>query len=121
MRRSDGGSVLLLALVFVVLATLALNELAVRATRLQRDGLRRDLAEAARTEARGGVRWGAARLAAGDAAVRLEREDPDGRLEVVVHGRVIVSTYALRTHGGPIERRVQATWSPGGLTDWRER
>lgn len=111
-----------MTLAFVVLATLMLNGLAVRATGLRRDGLRRDLGEAALAEARGGVRWAAARLASGEPNARLEREDPDGRLEVVVHaGGRIVATYVFRlAGGGTIDRRVDATWRGEGFADWRE-
>lgn len=122
MRRRERGSVLLMALGFVVLAALMLNGLAAGATRLRSDGLRRDLGEAALAEARGGVRWAAARLAAGERSPRLEREDPEGRLEVVVHDGRIVATYAFRLDGGGrIERRSEADWSPQGLSGRRER
>lgn len=118
MRRRDRGFSLLIAMAFVVVVAMLLGVAAQAYGRLS-DGHRSGLAEeAALLEARGGVRWMAARLARGGTAESLERIDARGTLKVGVSGDRIESVFAA--DGRAV--RLSARWKRGAgieLDEWR--
>ncbi len=115
MNAARRGSALLLALAFVVVAAILLNVAAAAAFRFGRVVDTRRWREEAIVEARGGVRWAAARLARGEAGP-IVRSDGDGTLRVEVEGDRIRATYRL----GTVTRTARARWSAGALNDWTE-
>jgi type II secretory pathway component PulK len=117
MRRRDRGVSLLVALAFVVILTMLLG-VAVQAYGRLAAGHRSGIAEeGALLEARGGVRWMAARLARGSSE-SLERTEERGTLKVRVAGERVEAEFAAP--GGAA--RVSARWRRGAgieLDEWR--
>ena len=119
MRRRDRGATLLVALAFVVILAMILGVLTQAYGRLSESHRAALAGEAALLEARGGVRWMAARLARGGEAEPLERTDAAGTLKVQATGGRIESTFS----SGGLSVRVSAAWKRGTgieLEDWRE-
>ena len=117
---SNRGAVLIWVLGLIVISGILLNVLASHACRAADSSRRMTEAEAALFEARGGVRWAAARLGEMPPVGTLVRDDGDGSLRVEIEGDLIRATYAWKEGRA---RSVSARWRRAGaveLFEWRE-